>query len=108
MNESRSLTQGRKIRLSLISINDERKTCRILSAKACGGIYHDTVVCSEGAMDICFLKDVSMCAGSGALDYCKYVDEEACVGTSAYDYCLYDYHSGPGCGYYDYCKNVDL
>lgn len=99
------LTKGHRIRLSLI--NDERKTGRVLSAKACGAIFIDLYFCSEGAVDTCDLRDYSGCSGPNALDYCKYTDEESCVGTSAFDSCGFDYDYGHNCGFYDYCENVD-
>lgn len=77
-------------KITLKLINDERKSRRVLSAKACGANYTDHEDCNIiFAADTCLSRDFSACVQ--ATDYCKYLDQESCHGPGAYDYCEYDY-----------------
>ncbi len=99
------MDRNKKITLILSLINDERKSKRTLSARACNTVYDycpgtssDFGMCSVGAIDRCTAYDWGDCRES-ATDICKY-DYSGC---SKYmeDICETDY--GLGCDTLDRC-----
>ena len=77
-------------KITLKLINDERKSRRILSAKACGANYTDEAKCNiVFASDSCGGIDLEACVN--ASDICKYIERASCHGPGAYDKCDYDY-----------------
>ena len=91
------MDRNQKFTLILSLINDERKSKRTLSAKACTtmkdycpGMASDWGICSVGATDKCTSFDWSGCKES-ATDICKY-DYAGCA-EHVYDLCETDYKS---------------
>lgn len=90
-------------KITLKLINDERKSRRILSAKACGANYIDIENCAHiFAADDCYARDFEACVQ--ASDFCKYIDNASCHGPNSVDNCQYDYIAD--CSGYDIC-NID-
>lgn len=102
------MDRNKKITLILSLINDERKSKRTLSARACNIMYDycpgtssDLGMCTIGATDKCTTFDFGDCMES-ATDICKY-DYAGCAAFIE-DHCETDYKSG--CEFHDRC-NID-
>ena len=98
-------------RIFLRLINDEKKSKRIFSARACISSYDycpgtasDWGICSVGAEDRCFSFDWGGC-DEYATDICKY-DYAGC-SVQFSDTCESDYASGCKENFLDYCYPTD-